>query len=166
MTLTAFGELSVREARNKFLAAHALDAASYATPRFSLHIGRWRVRVPNPGLLPLHDLHHVATGFGSGLVGEAEVSAFELRTGWGNLAVLGLCLGAVLFGAVTQPRRVWHAWTRSRGTRGLYRCGREYEDLLDMTVAELRGYMAIPPEGLASAAPCREGRKHERTGHE
>jgi len=30
-------------------------------------------------MLPLHDLHHVATGFRSGLIGEAEISDEEIR---------------------------------------------------------------------------------------
>ncbi len=141
---------TVREARDRFLAANALGPATYTDPRFTLHLGPWQVRLRNPGLLPLHDLHHVATGFGSGLIGEAEISAFELRTGWGNLLILALCVGAVCIGAVICPGRVWRAWKGSRGARGLYRRGRDYENLLDMTVAELRSHLGIPPEGLAT----------------
>lgn len=89
MTLTSIcaetaSELTVREARDQFLAAYGLGQATYTDPRFVLHLGPWKLGAPNPGLLPLHDLHHVATGFGSGILGEAEISAFELRTGWGN----------------------------------------------------------------------------------
>ena len=40
--------------------------------------------LPNPGFLPWHDLHHVATGYGTGLIGEAEISAYELRAGCGS----------------------------------------------------------------------------------
>ncbi|MCW3094802.1 MAG: hypothetical protein JWL77_420 [Chthonomonadaceae bacterium] len=157
---------TVREARDRFLAAYALGRSTYTDTRFTLHLGPWRIRLPNPGLLPLHDLHHVATGFGSGLTGEAEISAFELRTGWGNLLILALCVGAVLLGAVICPRRVWRSWLRSRGARGLYRRGRDYERLLDMTVTELRSHLGIPPEGLASpAALVPEARKSEETNH-
>lgn len=143
-------EPTVREARDRFLAAYALGASTYTDPRFVLHLGPWRIRTPNPGLLPLHDLHHVATGFGSGLIGEAEISAFELRTGWGNLVILTLCVGAVIIGGMICPRRIWRAWKRSRGARGVYQCGHDYESLLNMTVTELRVSLGIPPEGLAA----------------
>jgi len=142
---------TVREARDRFLSAYGLGASTYTDPRFVLHLGPWQIRTPNPGLLPLHDLHHVATGFGSGLAGEAEISAFELRTGWGNLMILGLCLGAVAIGLVIWPRRIARAWTRSRGAHGLYKYGGEYEKLLEMTVTELRSSLNIPLEGIASS---------------
>jgi hypothetical protein len=163
----AHTDLTVRTARDRFLASYALGASTYTDPRFVLHLRQWRIRTPNPGLLPLHDLHHVATGFGSGLIGEAEISAYELRTGWGNLIILTLCIGAVFLGGMIRPRRVWHAWARSKDVRGLYRCGHDYEALLDMTVMELRSYLGIPPEGLAFPTdPLREIRDQERERRE
>lgn len=143
-------EPTVREDRDRFLAAYGLGHATYTDPRFVLHLGRWQIGTPNPGLLPIHDLHHVATGFGSGILGEAEISAFELRTGWGNPLILLLCLGAVTLGSLTCPRRIWRAWKRSQGARGLYRCGLDYEQLLAMKVPELRRYLGLPVEGIAS----------------
>lgn len=148
--------MTVREARNQFLARHGLDESTYTAPGFVLHIGPWNLSVPNPGMLPLHDLHHVATGYGSGLPGEAEVSAFELRAGPPTLLIRLLCLGAVLIGIVICPCRVWRAWVSACGARLLYRCGRDSQDLLDMTVEELRGYLGIPPEGLAAPARTRQ----------
>ena len=157
---------TVREARDRFLTAYGLGASTYTDPRFVLHLGPWKIRTPNPGLLPLHDLHHVATGFGSGLAGEAEISAFELRTGWGNLMILGLCLGAVSIGLLIWPRRIWRAWIRSRGAHGLYKYGGDVEKLLDMTVTELRSSLDIPLDGIASShIPHPASNKNEEWKH-
>jgi len=138
---------TVLAARNRFLAYYHLEQ-TYSEPGFLLHFGRFKVRVWNPGLLPVHDLHHVATGFGSGLIGEAEISAFELRAGWGTPFILVLCLGAAAIGLVLAPRRVIRAWQLSRGARSLYKSPVPYEELLNMPVEELRALMRIPSGGL------------------
>jgi len=138
---------TVLAARNRFLAYYHLEQ-TYTEEGFLLHFGRFKVHVWNPGLLPVHDLHHVATGFGSGLIGEAEISAFELRAGWGTPFILVLCLGAMGIGLALSPRRVIRAWKLSRGTRSVYHCGIPYDDLLNMSVRELRALMRVPPDGL------------------
>jgi len=143
-------EDTVLAARNQFLRRYNLED-TYSDEGFLLHFGRFKVRTMNPGLLPVHDLHHVATGFGSGLVGEAEISAFELRAGWGTPFILTLCLGAVAIGMILSPRRVIHAWRASRGARSLYRMEMPYDRLLAMPVGELRRLMSLPPEGLVPA---------------
>jgi len=138
---------TVLAARNRFLAYYRLEQ-TYSEQGFLLHFGRFKVRVWNPGLLPVHDLHHVATGFGSGLIGEAEISAFELRAGWGTPFILVLCLGAAAIGLVLAPRRVIHAWRLPRGAQSLYASTLPYENLLNMSVHELRYLMRIPSSGL------------------
>jgi hypothetical protein len=101
------------------------------------------MRFPNPGLLPLHDLHHVATGYNSTLVGEAEISAFELRAGWGKPLILLFCCGSLVTGLFLSPRRLWQAWKRARGARSLYKIKMPYEELLVMNVGELRKLMGL-----------------------
>ncbi len=139
---------SVRAARDRYLAANGLDTASYAAPRFALALGRLRVMLPNPGLLPYHDLHHVVTGFRSDPIGEAEISVFELRGGGANGMVTGLCVAGILYGLVLAPRRIVRAWRRCASTRSLYGAAVPYEVLLAMTVGELRAALGIPPDGL------------------
>jgi len=146
------GGMTVREGRDRFLADHSLDLDSYTAPGYLLAIGRLRVPLPNPGLLSLHDLHHVATGFGSGLLGEAEVSAFELRAGCRSFMVHILCIGAVLLGMIIAPRRIMGVWKRSRGARTLYHTAIPYDALLDMDLVELRQLLGIPPGGLSRKA--------------
>jgi len=98
----------------------------------------------------LHDLHHVATGFGTDLVGEGEISAWETR---GGLYALGPYVGGIVFsgmlrGFIGPPRRALAAWRA--GNRVLWAIDADYSDLLAMTVGELRSLLGIPQEGLAA----------------
>jgi hypothetical protein len=111
-----------------------------------------RFSVPNTpkhrwGIM-LHDLHHVATGFGTDLVGEGEISAWELR----GLRALGLYVGSIVFlgalmGFLRAPRRALAAY-RAAG-RPLFNDSTNYDALLAMTVAELRAHVGLPPDGIA-----------------
>jgi hypothetical protein len=138
---------TVRAGRDRYLADNSLTVASYTESGFPIYVGRWPVRLPNPGLLHLHDLHHVVTGYGTGLVGEAEISAYELRAGCRSFMVHMLCVGAILGAMFVAPRRIIRAWRRARGARTLYYTNIPYETLLDMSLAELRQHLNIAPEG-------------------
>lgn len=140
---------TVRMGRDRYLAANSLSLESYTASGFPVYVGRWAVRLPNPGLLPLHDLHHVVTGFSTGLIGEAEISAYELRGGCRSVLVFILCVGAIFFGMFVAPARIYRAWKRSRGARTLYYTSIPYDSLLEMSVVELRRHLGIPPEGLS-----------------
>lgn len=110
---------------------------------FWVAVGLLRVPVPHPAALHWHDLHHVALGYGPDLVGEMEVSAFELRTGPANLVVLFLCIAAVVLGAVVAPGRTLRAFRGARGTRNLYRCSIPNREVLEWQVDELHAWMRI-----------------------
>ena len=139
---------TVRVGRNRYLAANNLSVESYAAPGFPIYVWRWAVWVPNPGRLPYHDLHHVVTGYSTGVVGEAEISAYELRGGCHSWMIFGLCVGAIAWGLCLSPRRVWRAWRRARGTRTLYDSPIPYEDLLDMELSALREHLGLPAKGM------------------
>ncbi len=119
---------------------------------FWLTVGPLRVPLPHPGQLHWHDLHHVALGYGSDLIGEMEVSAFELRTGPANAVVLFLCVSAVLLGALVAPRRTLEAFRSARGARNLYRCPIPNEQLLDWPIDALRGWMRLTAAGPPAPA--------------
>lgn len=72
--------------------------------------------------LKYHDLHHIATGYSTGRIGEGEVSAWELGTGsMLNSPLLGtMNLIALSTGLVLQPRRMWRAFRRGCRSRNLY----------------------------------------------
>lgn len=142
----------VRVGRDRYLAENGLELASYTARKFPVYFFRWAVWLPNPGFLPTHDLHHVITGYKTGLIGEAEISAYELRGGCGSIMIFILCVGAIVFGMFVAPRRIWRAWTQSRGARNLYHSKIPYEVLLDMKVGDLRQELGLPRSGYRTNA--------------
>ncbi len=86
----------------------------------------------------LHDLHHIATGYATSLVGEAEIGAWELAAGCADYyAAWLLNIGAVAIGLLIAPRRVWQAFLRGRSCTTLYHLG--FDDRgLDDSVGGLR----------------------------
>jgi len=137
---------TVRAGRDRYLEENSLSVESYSAKRFPIYVGRWPVYVPNPGYLPWHDLHHVVTGYRTGLIGEAEISAYELRAGCGSVMVFILCVGAILIAMFVAPGRVWRAWKRAKGAHTLYHTKLPYETLLEMSVADLREQLGLPQE--------------------
>jgi hypothetical protein len=145
--------LNVRAARDAYLVAQGLSADDYGAPRFALRLWRLRLSLPNPATrqraVPLHDLHHVATGYGSDLPGEAALGAWELRCGCPDLVPLLLNAAAVALGCLVAPAGTLRAFRRARGQRSLYRLGRPYDELLDARVGELRRLLGLPEGGAA-----------------
>ena len=146
-------EMRVRDARDRYLAENGFDTRGYAAPTFGITVfGRtWTFRnVPSRRrAIPLHDLHHVATGYGTSLVGEGEVSAFELRAGIDSAVLWVLKLGAIGYGLFTSPRRVAAWFARGRDGATLYVRPLDYDAALAMTLGELRAHLGIPADGLA-----------------
>lgn len=95
----------------------------------------------------LHDLHHVANGFGTDLRGEGEISAWELRRGVRatGLYVSAIVAGGAWMGFCLAPRRTLRAWRKAGFTPSLIGLDVPYESLLAMSIGELR---ALLDEGL------------------
>ena len=110
---------------------------------FWVALGPIRVPLPNPGQLHWHDLHHLMLGYEPDLLGEIEISAYELRTGVKTPMVLLLCLAGVLLGMLITPRRTWRAWQRGRGARNLYGCPHSTNEVRGWQLEELRAWMRI-----------------------
>ena len=93
--------------------------------------------------LRFHDLHHVVAGYGTDLIGEAEMGAWELATGCRRVPIaLLLNLVAVALGSLRAPRRVRAAWTRGRACRNLY--ATTYDDqLLARTVGDVQHELGL-----------------------
>ena len=149
-------ELTVREARDAYLAQNGFTTAGYTAARFQIDIFGITWTLPNPRarrrVVPLHDLHHVVTGYGTDLVGEAEQSAWELAGGIRSWFLWLFKLGAVTLGLFLSPRRVWRAFRRARGQRTLYLEAPPYETLLDGRLGELRAQLGVPADGQAEVA--------------
>lgn len=155
---------AVREALEHYLAINGFSTDAYTAPTVDIPIGPLTITLPSsPGrrkIVRWHDLHHVATGYGTDLTGEAEVGAWELRAGCTNLAGYAYNAMAVAVGLVVSPRRTLRAFADARGATTLYRLAIEYDEALALDLTELRARMRLPaagiaraPAGLHSAAP-------------
>jgi hypothetical protein len=145
----------LQDARDLFLAANSFSVLDYGAPTFTIGILGLRLKFPNTkgrkSAVPLHDLHHVLTGFGTNWVGEAEIGAWELRAGCNSFITYYLNGGGVLIGLFLSPPRVLRAFRAAKGQRTLYRDPASYEQLLQMSVGEVRKRLGIPSQGLASS---------------
>ena len=140
---------TVRRGRDAYLAENGFTVASYDEPWTPVAFFSIPFRIPNTKrhawALRLHDLHHVATGYGTDIIGEGEISMWELRRG---LRPLGLYVGLVVLmvaalGFMVAPRRMIAAW-RAAGDTNLFVLDPPYEDLLEFTVKDLRNMLALP----------------------
>ena len=145
---------SNRRARDAYLAENGFTVEAYDEKWTEASFYGLKFKVPNTKrhawALRLHDLHHVATGYGTDLIGEAELSAWELRRG---VRPLGLYVAAIVtlgaaMGLFLAPRRLLAAW-RAAGDTNLFVLDPPYEDLLDFTVKDLRNMLKLPQAGVA-----------------
>lgn len=148
--------MRVRDARDAYLAENGFTTESYDAPRSKgsfLGIG---FSVPNPPshqrAIRFHDLHHVATGYGTDHTGEGEIAAWQARRG---LHGAGHYVGAIVLvnavlGAFFAPVRTWAALRAAPEGGTLLAQEIDYDALLDRTVGELRQILSLPAEGLAN----------------
>ena len=137
----------VRDARAQYLAENGFSEATYGDRWVHVKLGPIPVVFPNTPsrkrAIPLHDLHHVATGYATTIRGEAEIGAYEVAAGCGpHTAAWLLNAGAFAVGLLHAPRCVYRAFVRGRHARTLYRAGWR-DDLLDMTVGDLRSRLLL-----------------------
>lgn len=139
--------LSVADARRRYFEANGLSEAGYESRWVRLKIGPLPVIFPNTRArvraLRLHDLHHIATEYGTDLRGEGEQSAWELGAGCGRYwFAWAINLGGAALGALLAPRRTWRAFRRGRRSRTLY--GGDFDPaLLELSVGRLRQELGL-----------------------
>ena len=154
---TSLANLTVRAARDQYLADNGFTIAGYTAPTYTLPLFGLNIQVPNPparqAAIACHDLHHVLLGYGTDFAGEAEIGVWELRCGCNTLFLKVINTIALLMGILIAPRRTWRAWRSARGARTLYVDGLDYKVALDMRVVDLRRHLGLPDEGLVAPAP-------------
>lgn len=166
-------EWKVASGLEAYLEENGFKKETYDAPRTPATFLGVRFSVPNPPrhrwAIMLHDLHHVATGFGTDPAGEGQLSSWELRKG---LRPLGLYVGSIVFsgfllGLLVAPRKTVRAWKSSKQGTSLFSLPEvRYEDLMEMKIQELRSLLGIDEgglhrgtRGLHSGAP-KEDRSH------
>jgi hypothetical protein len=100
--------------------------------------------------LALHDANHLVAGVGTGNVGEAEISAWELASGGCGLyfAAWALDLAGMLLGMV-WPIHVIRAFATGRTMKNVYKCDVDW--VLGMDLTELRQVLARPGRSSVSS---------------
>jgi hypothetical protein len=136
--------IAVGEALAAFYAGQGLPPDGGSAAR-GWHITYGPLSLPMPNFhwrrhaLPVHDLHHVLTGYPCSPAGEFEMAAWEFAAGrYPHAGATAFCLPLVGLGAVLCPRRTWAAFVRGRASRSLYRVGLT-PALLQTPLPALRG---------------------------
>ena len=152
-------QATMREARARYFEVNKFgENGGYDDPWVDFKLGPVPMPFPNTPArvkaVRYHDLHHVLTGYNTDIVGEFEISAWEIAAGCkGFVAAWQLNLGGMFGGLLIAPRRTLRAFLRGRHSRTLY--GDDLDALLESRVAEVRARMGVndstPPMGLTDA---------------
>ncbi len=134
---------SVREARARYFESNGFASdGGYSARWVPLKLGFLTFYLYNSAArkraVPLHDLHHLATGYSTSPKGEAMIAIWELASGTSDKwFAYFINLPAFVYGYLFWPRSALAAWRRGRNSKNLY--GRDFaDDLLELSVAELR----------------------------
>jgi hypothetical protein len=150
---------TVAAAVDAYLAENGFTRAAYTAARVPVEVGRFTVMLPNgparQRAIPQHDVHHALTGYGTDLIGEAEIGAWELRAGCTNLFLYWINLTATVVGFFLSPRRVLRAFHAARGARTLYALDLRADEVADVPLEEMRRRCGVPPGGVADIATRR-----------
>jgi len=149
-------EETMREARERYFHVNGFgDNGGYDDAWVDFKLGPIPMPFPNTPArvraVRYHDLHHVLTGYDTDIVGEFEISAWEIAAGCrGYLAAWQLNLGGMVGGMLTAPRRTWRAFLRGRRSSTLY--DGDVESLLSERVADLRARTGVDAPMLRASA--------------
>jgi hypothetical protein len=154
--MLAEGALTLREGRDAYLIAEGLPGdGGYRDDWVKFKVAGIPVVFPNSASrkrdAPIHDLHHVLTGYRTDRIGEAEVGAWEIASGCRGAA---LHLGFRVFGFLLPflPRRLYRAFVRGRNSRNLYETDGA-DSVLACTIEQVQPTWAWrpPPKGAVRA---------------
>ena len=103
--------------------------------------------------IPLHDLHHVITGYDTDGVGEGAIGAWEVASGCGrHWAAWFLNLNAMWLASLMDARAVWDAFLSGRNSSNYYERGID-NGALETSVGTARAaLLGSHLEGEATAA--------------
>jgi hypothetical protein len=150
---------SVGQAVDDYLTENGFTIAEYTAKTVRFFAGPLSFRVPNPKArqeaVPLHDIHHVVTGFGTDVIGEGEQGIWELRAGCPAPVAIFLNSLAAAGGFLLSPRRIIRAFLSANGATTLYGSSISEESAKLMTVRELRRHLHVPENGIANQAERR-----------
>jgi hypothetical protein len=153
MRVTYPDTMTMREARRLYFDANGFgQTGGYEDAWVDFKLGPIPMPFPNTKgrieAVRFHDLHHVLTGYDTDIIGEFEISAWEIAAGCKRFAAAwALNLGGMAAGLSCAPRRVFAAFVRGRRQRTTY--GEDLDAMLDLTVGEARARFTPPPRAMS-----------------
>jgi len=136
--------MSVSEARARYFADNSFGEDGGYNDRWVtiFKLGPIPLGFPNTAgrvaAVRYHDLHHLATGYDTDILGEAEIAAWELASGCERFpAAWFLNHVALPLGVMKNPDRVRRAFARGCRTRNLY-SEQSVDGLLDQRLGSMR----------------------------
>ncbi len=143
---------NVRDARDRYLEENQLTTELYTQRWVRPPVGPWRPRLYNPKqrrwAIARHDLHHVATGYGTDIESEMEISAWEVGAGLGRLWIAWMiCVPLFLVGLVRCRQRTLAAYRLGKRCRSLFAQPDAYDRWLGWSVRRLRSELGLTSEG-------------------
>ena len=144
---------TVRDAVDRYMEENGFTRSEYAAKTVPVKVGPITFQLPNgparQKAIPLHDIHHAVTGYGTDLIGEAEIAVWELRGGCTNAFLWAINLAGFVAGLFISPRRLLVAFKRARNAKTLYSLGLTPEEVGDMKLEALRAKLGIAAGGVA-----------------
>ena len=156
--------LPIVAARRLYFERAGLPAdGGYAARWVPLRIGPIPFAIPNTKsrrrAVPLHDVHHLVTGYATDWPGEGEISAWEIGAGCGSFGFAwAINLHGLVAGCVCGWRRTFRAFVRGRRSRSLYReldaAGQKTlgDDVLQRPLAAMQARLLVGEADLAPRA--------------
>ncbi len=150
MRTTYDPSLSLRAARKLYVAVNKFgDNGGYDDAWVDFKLGPIPFPFPNTAgrvrAVKFHDLHHILTGYRTDLIGEFEISAWELGAGCRDFyAAWALNLGGLFAGLLCAPRRIASAFARGLASQSLY--GRTLDELLELPVGATSAQFVAPED--------------------
>lgn len=139
-------DTTLTEALANYFEDSGFDETTYTETWTRFKVGPVPVIFPNTAerkrIIQRHDLHHIATGYSTDIMGEGEQGAWELGSGCGtNATAWGLNLLAMTPGLVASPRRMLAAFRRGLRSKNLYAPDARVD--MSVTVQQLREELTL-----------------------
>ena len=148
---------TLREGRRRAFEAFGIpEDGGDSSPWVEFKLGPIPMPFPNSDArrraVKLHDLHHVLTGYRMDILGEFEISAWEIAAGCGRFVVPWyLNLMGLTAGVLVAPRRTARAFWRGRRSRTLY-TSLSHDEVIDRRVDEVQAELGVPSSTVSPRA--------------